>query len=188
MDILYSLDKFLFYAINLGSVNRLFDIIMPFITERNNWFLLYIYVWVYLFWKGGKNGRITAVLIILAIIASDQVSASILKPLVSRVRPCYELEGVRTILGCGGRYGFPSSHAANYFAAATIFTYYFPKYKWIYISIAVLVCFSRIYIGVHYPSDVICGAILGFLSSVIIIIIYNEGERLFFKMKHKNIQ
>jgi undecaprenyl-diphosphatase len=186
MEILFAIDKAIFYSINLGTVNRLFDIIMPFITERNNWFLLYIYVWIYLFWKGGKNGRIAAILIILAIVASDQISSSILKPLVSRVRPCYELEGVRTILGCGGRYGFPSSHAANYFAAATIFTYYFPRYKWIYISIAILVSFSRIYIGVHYPSDVIGGAILGFLSSFIIIIIYKKGEDLFMKIKDKN--
>jgi undecaprenyl-diphosphatase len=183
MEIILWYDRIIFQFINGYFINPIFDFLMPFISERNNWILLYVFLWFFLIIKGGKKGKIFVILIIFAIIASDQISSSILKPLVNRLRPCHELEGVRILVGCGGKLGFPSSHAANYFAAATLFTYYFPKYKWIYIIIAILVAYSRIYIGVHYPLDVIFGALLGFLCSLILIIIYNNLEKFYLRFK-----
>jgi undecaprenyl-diphosphatase len=82
------------------------------------------------------------------------------------------LEGVRLFVGCGGKYGFPSSHAANFFAAATVFTLFFPRYKVLYLIIAFLVAYSRVYVGVHYPADVICGSLVGAAGAFILCKVY----------------
>jgi len=168
MDLLTGIDQSIFWFLNTTTANSLLDRFMPFITERDNWFLLYIFLFFFLCLKLGKEGRVAAILIILAVTLADQTTSSVLKPLFERLRPCHELEAVRLLVGCGGKYGFPSSHAANFFAAATVFSLYFPRYKILYLVIAFLVAYSRIYVGVHYPSDVIAGAIIGVMFAFIL--------------------
>jgi undecaprenyl-diphosphatase len=172
VDFFISIDQSLFWFLNTTTANVLLDKIIPFITERNNWFLLYIFLFFFLVLKLGKDGRVAAILIILAVSLADQTTSSILKPLFERLRPCHELEGVRLLAGCGGKYGFPSSHAANFFAAATLFSIFFPRYKIIYLVIALLVAYSRIYVGVHYPSDVIVGSFVGIVEAFVLYKIY----------------
>ena len=78
-------------------------------------------------------------------------------------RPSHELiDGIRLLVPRGGKYGFVSSHAANMFAAATIFGYFYSRYKKLFFSIAALVAFSRVYVGVHYPADILFGGLLGY--------------------------
>jgi undecaprenyl-diphosphatase len=79
---------------------------------------------------------------------------------------------VHLLVHCGGGKSFPSSHAANNFGAATILTYFYRKIAWIFFSLAALVAFSRVYVGVHYPFDVLAGAILGMAISAILLLIY----------------
>ncbi|MGA2296321.1 MAG: phosphatase PAP2 family protein [FCB group bacterium] len=169
-DLIQNIDKWLFFAINRGTANSVFDNLMPFISTGTNWFLVYAFLFGWLLWKGGSKGRITAITLIITIILVDQVNSFILKDLFARLRPCQVLDNVRLLMPCGGGKSFPSSHAANNFAAVIILSYFYRQYKWVYFSIAVAISYSRVYVGVHYPLDVLGGIIFGI--SVAILIIY----------------
>ena len=169
-------DLQLFYWINLSLANQFFDFLMVFVTTRENWYIPGGIAWLYVMIKGGKRGRIFGVLIVLTIIFSDQISSTLLKPLIGRLRPCKALEGFRLLVHCGSKYGFPSSHATNGAAIATMFSVYSRKWTPIWILFAFFIGVSRIYVGVHYPSDVVSGWILGILISVILIAI---AKRIF---------
>jgi undecaprenyl-diphosphatase len=165
------MDTNLFYFINSTIANPVFDKMMPFITEVSSWLLLYIFFISFLLWKGGTKGRIAVLALAVVILITDQVSSHIIKELVGRLRPCHELDGVRLLVGCGGGKSFPSSHAANNFAAAVVLSFFYKQYKWIFFTIASMVALSRVYIGVHYPLDIIGGAIIGTIFGLIVILI-----------------
>lgn len=147
---------------------------MPFITNHNHWILLYILVIVSLLWKGGKEGRICVLLLFITITLSDQISSSLIKEAVGRIRPCHTLSDINLLVPCGGGKSFPSSHSVNNFAAALTLSFFYRNYKWIFFSIATLIAFSRVYVGVHYPFDVIVGAAIGLIISFGVILIYKS--------------
>jgi undecaprenyl-diphosphatase len=173
IDFLYQVDLTIFYFINHTISNPVFDKFFPFITEVKNWYIAYIILFFILIIKGGRIGRIAAVGMILLVIVSDQFSSSLLKNLIQRIRPCNALPDVNILVGCTGSFSFPSSHAVNNFAAAFYFGKIFPKFKLSLLIAASIMAFSRPYVGVHYPSDIIgggiIGAALGFLLALIII-------------------
>lgn len=160
-DFLYSIDVNLFYFINQTLSVKFLDKFFLIITDVKHWYIAYIILWSMLLIKGGRMGKIAAVSAILLITISDQLSSNLIKGLVERVRPCHVLENVRMLVSCKNSYSFPSSHAVNNFALAVFMLRLFPKYKWILLTVATLVALSRPYIGVHYPSDIAAGAILG---------------------------
>lgn len=172
IDILYNIDLQIFYFINHTLSNRLFDKFFPFITEVKHWYLVYLILWLILFIKGGRIGKITAIAIIFAITVSDQISSHFLKDLFARVRPCNVLPDVNILASCTGSYSFPSSHAVNNFTIALLLLRIYPKLKWILLVSAFLIAFSRPYCGVHYPSDILGGAVIGstigYLFSILI--------------------
>jgi undecaprenyl-diphosphatase len=157
-----------------------------FTTEVKHWYIAYIILFFIVIFKGGRIGKIAAFGMILLVIASDQFSSTFLKDFFHRIRPCNALPDVNILVGCTGSYSFPSSHAVNNFAAALYFGKIFPKFKWLLISIAALMALGRSYVGVHYPSDVVGGAIiggiLGYLFSLIVLKIEN-----YFDIKNKKI-
>ena len=123
----------------------------------------------------GKVGKISVLLLLIAVGLSDFVSASILKPYFERLRPSHsEIEGLILLVNKGGKYGFVSSHAANIFAASTILSFFYNNKKKLCLTIALLVSFSRIYVGVHFPGDVIFGGTLGYLIAIITITFYSK--------------
>jgi undecaprenyl-diphosphatase len=133
------------------------------------WFPLYLAILICLGIKYKRRFIIILLFIILAVVLSDQISVLLFKNLFHRLRPCHEpaLEGLVHLPDgyCGGLYGFVSSHAANCFNAAVLSLLLIRK-KWFTAFIipwASVVGYSRIYLGVHYPGDVICGAMLGIL-------------------------
>lgn len=161
--------------------NSLFDRIMPVITDIHYWKILILIVWLALIVKGGKKGRIAAILVIIVVGLSDLLIAQAIKPVVARVRPCNVLPHVHLLVGCGGMesYSFPSSHASNIFAAASFLGYKYKRLIPVFISIAFLVAYSRVYVGVHYPFDVLGGAVVGVICAGIILIIERRVCLLF---------
>jgi undecaprenyl-diphosphatase len=161
MDFLYSFDLAIFYFINHSLSTGFLDKFFSIITDVNNWYIAYIILAGIAFFKGRARGKILVVGLILLIIVTDQTGFRILKELFERVRPCNALTDVITPLGCAGGYSFPSNHALNNFAAATFISRLFPNYKWIVFIVALMIAISRIYLGVHYPSDILAGALIG---------------------------
>ena len=178
MEFLYSIDKHLFIFINQTLSNPLGDILWPMITDYDKLWpvrIVLIGTWLWLLIKGGKRGRTVAVMIVPLLFISDQISSSIIKPLVDRARPCHTVDGVPIIesihllVGCGPGKSFPSSHAVNNFALATMFSFYYRKQMWWFVAAASIVGLSRPAVGVHYPSDIVGGAIIGFLIAIFVI-------------------
>ncbi len=151
----------------LNSLNSPFwDQIMHILTGKIIWVPLYLAILIYLGIKYKRKFLIILLFIILAAAMADQISVFI-KNAVERPRPCHEplLEGlVHTFNGqCGGAFGFVSSHATNSFNVALL-SLLFIKKRWYTISIiiwALVIGYTRIYLGVHYPGDVVCGSVLG---------------------------
>lgn len=113
------------------------------------------------------------ILSIVTVAVTDYVSAAVLKPLFERPRPCYNAAlqpVIRHIIDCGGQYGFPSSHASNHFGMATfwfwsVFIITGKKWYWLWFW-AALICFAQVYVGKHYPFDILGGTLLGWLTGV----------------------
>ncbi|MBO5809339.1 MAG: phosphatase PAP2 family protein [Bacteroidales bacterium] len=175
IDFLTRIDTELFLFLNGLHVDWL-DPVMTFISGKITWAPFYI-VLLFLVIKNYKKQSIIIIIgIILLIVCSDQVSSGIFKPIFERPRPCHN-EAIKDLVylpngHCGGAYGFISSHACNTFALAAFLTLllkkYYKKIAYVMFIWATLVAYSRIYMGVHYPGDVIAGAAVGAIIGVII--------------------
>jgi undecaprenyl-diphosphatase len=159
------IDQQLFLYLN-SAHTPFWDEVMHFLSMTSVWIPLYLGILTYLGMTYKRKFLIIIFFLIIAVALADQ-TALLIKNTVERLRPCHEpaLQGlVHTVNGeCGGMFGFVSSHAANSFNVALLSLLFIRK-KWYSVSIliwAAAIGYSRIYLGVHYPFDVICGAILG---------------------------
>jgi len=165
-------DTHLFLLIN-GIHVPFFDNFMWAVSDKLCWIPLYISV-LYVLIKSWKKESIWLIIsIILCIVISDQVASGILKDLVKRIRPSHveTLKGVVHLVHgySGGNYGFASSHAANSFGFAVLTSLIFNRkiYSGSIITWAIITAYSRIYLGVHYPLDVLGGAVIGSLAALL---------------------
>lgn len=162
------LDQNLFFAINHGLSNPVFDWLMPILRNRFFWTPLYLFIIIFLVRNYGKRGWLILIFLGLTFGFTDYFSSSIIKPKVERLRPCNDpvlKTEVRNLVACGSGFSFPSSHAANHFAIAVfLILLFYKKWKWIIptgLLWAASISFAQIYVGVHFPIDVLTGAILG---------------------------
>ena len=170
IDKIVEIDKQVMVFLNKTISNPIFDIIMPIITNQN--FLVFsgLILLGYLVYYGGKRGRITIAVLLIAVGASDAICFQIIKPLVGRIRPSHEFyEYINLLVSKGGKYSFPSNHAANSFVFATVLSYFYDKKKTFLYILASAIAFSRVYVGVHYPLDIFFGSIIGYIISWIIL-------------------
>ena len=158
---LQSLDSALFFLINIQGQNSFFDWFMPFMTDLKNFTYVLGGVGLWIVWRERKAGVAFLVFIGLTLLMTDQFSSHLLKYWVGRIRPCRVLQGIHMLTDCNTSYSFPSSHAVNIFAAAYFLSRPLARVSPLFYGIAAIVGYSRVYIGIHYPLDVIGGAAIG---------------------------
>ena len=175
-------DQSLFVRINNDWTNPLFDSLMPFMRSSNHWLPLYLFLLVFVILNFGNRGMWWFIFFICTVALTDMTGTYLFKHNIQRLRPCNDPEmimQVRLLLKkCAGGYGFISNHAANHFGMATFFFLTFrkiiPKIAWIGFAWAALVAYSQVYVGVHYPLDVVSGAVLGLLLGNLTAYVYNK--------------
>ncbi len=189
IDWLLHTDEVLFRWINIGLANPVFDFILPYFRNKYFWIPFYVILIFVAFIKDRKVW-ILLILAALVILLTDTLSAQVVKPLFGRLRPCNEpgfKDSVRLLVDCGSGFSFISSHASNHFGLAILFIQYFRKwfpFKWLtfgFVIWAFTIAFSQIYVGVHYPFDVICGALLGMGLAYLVWLSYSIIIAAFFK-------
>lgn len=174
-----TIDTQLFLFLN-GKHNAFFDPIMYWASDMYFWFPFYAVLLFFIAKHYKKQSLLIFILVAVLITLSDQTASHLIKNNVQRLRPSHQPALQNQIhlskAGAGGKYGFVSSHAANAFALATFLFLLLPKnFNWLKVVLfawAVLVSYSRIYNGVHYPLDVIVAAVLGITLSAIIYNVY----------------
>ena len=180
IDSLVAIDEALFLFLN-GLHQDWLDPVMFAISGKLEWIPLYIFIIVWLIYKYKKTGFFALVGLIVAVTLADQITSGFMKPFFGRLRPTHdpELKDLVYIINGyrGGLYSFASSHASNAFTLATfLWLLLRKKERWVgYLFIwAAVVSYSRIYLGVHFPGDIIAGALVGILVANLIFFLYKR--------------
>lgn len=182
VEILKRIDKIILLLVNHDSSHQYLDPVMIVLRNPFTWIPFYIFM-VYFFYKQA-GVRFWKILIfsLLTVALTDSIS-TLIKNFFERLRPCYDNEIaslVRHVDDCGGLYSFPSSHAANHFGLAAFWFWIILKLtgkKWKFLWVwSCVICYAQIYIGKHFPSDVIAGGLIGFFTGTFMMKIFSLLE------------
>lgn len=184
------LDHELFEWIQMHMRNSFLDPIFLAARDKLFWIPLYIILISWVGFKFGRQAWKLFLLILITIIVTDQMNSTLLKKLVRRDRPCNEVyfkDQFVPVLPCSGGYSFPSSHATNHMGIAVMIILtcgrYLGPFKWLFLVWALLIGFSQIYVGVHFPIDIAVGFLEGALLAYTI---YSMSQKTkFFKLKEE---
>lgn len=181
-------DMALFRKVNVDWSGSFADTLMPILRDQRTWYPLYAFLIFYVFWKFRWKALPFVIIAGLTVVLTDQVSSSFLKNYFDRIRPCSEplLAGIMKLrVGrCPTSGSFTSSHAVNHFGLAAYIVFslkpYFKRWRYLFFLWAALICYAQVYVGVHYPADVSCGALLGillgWLTSLVFTRYFNFGQ------------
>lgn len=174
-------DRSIFELLNKTFTSSLFDAIMPVISDVAIWAIPLGIAWVVFFIFTDRRGRTIALCCFLVMAATDQLSSHVIKPFVQRPRPCNVVPETRlykdghwvvtdkfALTTYVDSYSFPSSHAANLAGQAMYWSYFYPQISPLLVAAAVLVGFSRVYLGMHWPFDVLFGYLLGLIVALLV--------------------
>ncbi|MEN0005396.1 MAG: phosphatase PAP2 family protein [Bacteroidota bacterium] len=171
MTELLQLDQELFFVINNDWHNSILDAIMPHWRNKYSWIPLYVVLAIYVVYQFKQKGVYLILFLAVTVGIADTTSSQLIKKNVQRIRPCNDIQlqsEVKLLVHCGGGYSFTSSHATNHFAVASFLVFtlgLFPwrKWRWLLWLWAASIAFGQVYVGVHYPLDILCGGLIGAL-------------------------
>jgi undecaprenyl-diphosphatase len=163
-------DEQLFHFINHGWQHPFLDAVIPLLRNKYFWMPLYVFLFSFFLLNFKKKGLLLVLALCLAVGISDVTSSQLIKKTVKRARPCKTVEtltDVHLLVPCGSGYSFPSSHAANHFTLAFfLFLALGKMFRWtclLLMAWAASIALAQVYVGVHYPLDILAGAMLGML-------------------------
>ena len=179
---LESFDRWLFQKINGQWTNNFFDFASIFLRQSLFWVPLYLFLFLFVVFNFKKNWWWWSILFICTVAMTDMTGTRLFKHIFKRLRPCNDPEfasSVRLLLKeCAGGYSFVSNHAANHFGLAAFFYFtmrhYIHKWAWLAWLWALSIGYAQIYVGIHYPLDVIGGAVLGVLFGSFMAMFFNR--------------
>ncbi len=178
-------DHLWFYSIHFEWTSDFLDAILPYFRNPYFWAPLYLFLLFYALINFKLKGLYWSAFYVITFGLADYISASIIKPWVARIRPCNDelfSDIVRDLVHCGSGYSFPSTHATNHFAMAIFIALTIGRGKPLVFVVCILwaasIGYAQIYVGVHYPLDVICGAILGLIIGILVSLFFNSIIKL----------
>ncbi|HYJ64376.1 MAG TPA: phosphatase PAP2 family protein [Parafilimonas sp.] len=182
LEQLHNWDVYFFYKINTVWTSSFLDHIFPWWRDSTTWYPLYLFLLLFVIINFGWRIWTYILFVALNVTITDQLSSTFFKHWVPRLRPCQDPfmhHVVRMILNhCSGGNSFPSSHATNHFGAAVFFFFtlkpYFKNYTYLFFFWAATVSYGQVYVGVHYPTDIIGGAIIGSMIGYVMALIFNK--------------
>ena len=183
---LKDIDQSLFILINSKWTAPFLDNVLPFLRQSNTWLPFYLFLGVFVLLNFKWKAFPWILFFVLTITLSDQISSALIKPLVMRLRPCIDPDfsfNVRLLVNrCSGGYSFTSSHATNHFGMATFLAFtlkpYFGNRTNLIFLWAASISYSQVYVGVHYPIDILSGALLGTFIGFVTSWYYNKNFKL----------
>ncbi len=186
MEIITNIDHHIFLLINKEWVSPFLDAILVPVRHKLFWIPVYIFILLYIYYNHHSQRWFIYLSVAICILMSDTVSSKLIKKSVKRTRPCnIEYLEADIKVPCSKGYSFTSSHATNHFAISSFlfFLFFYWSYRWLLMAWAGLISYAQIYVGVHFPVDVIVGSVLGLIIGTLAFRIY-----LFLSTQFQNLK